>query len=379
VLIFSLLVVLSFALKVSINFSRVWAFGWLVAMFAALTLNRVLFKYLAHASTNKKVAVLGAGELGQFILNNANHSDTNKYEVVGLFDDRIERTEEVVAGHKVLGTTDDLIEFACANEVDQIILAMPRTADDRIAAIMEKLRVLSIDVSLAPDSVALRFPVKISNDLGFPVFDISIKPLTELEALLKRCTDAILALIALVLLLPVFVITAIAIKLDSKGPVFFVQRRYGFNRRPLMIYKFRTMRTDSQDDNAEVLTTRNDPRVTRLGRFLRKSSIDELPQLLNVLMGDMSMVGPRPHATKAKAGNTLYPEAVATYTMRYRVKPGITGWAQVNGWRGETDTHEKLERRVEHDLYYIENWTPKLDLVILFRTVWICVLGRNAY
>lgn len=333
----------------------------------------------ARTTINKRVAVLGAGEQSHYILNKVRRTDTFDYEIVGVFDDRIERTDKIVAGHDFLGTTGDLIEFASTNQCDRIILAMPWSAADRIAVIMEKLRVLSIDVSLAPDLIAQKYPVIYSDDLGLPLFDLSIKPLSDVEVLFKRCADAILASIALVVLLPVFAITAIAIKLDSKGPVFFVQRRYGINRASLMMFKFRTMRDDCRDDDGEVLTRRNDIRVTRVGRFLRKYSVDELPQLLNVLKGDMSIVGPRPHTSKAKAGNTLYRDAVASYNMRYRVKPGMTGWAQVNGWRGETDTREKLQKRVEHDLYYIDNWTPLLDLVILIRTVWICGMGRNAF
>jgi len=379
VLIFLILVALSFMLKVSEDFSRVWVFSWLITMFFGLVLNRAVLKYFAKNTAARKVAVLGAGDQGQRLLNQLSLSGNAVCEVAGVFDDRAERTKDVVAGHKVLGTTEDLIEFASANQCERILVAMPWSAADRISNIMEKLSVLSIDISLVPDLIASRFPVKYSDDFGLPLFELSRKPLTDLETLFKRAADLIVASIAIVVLSPVFLLTAIAIKLDSKGPVFFIQRRYGFNRQPLMIFKFRSMKIESQDDDGEVLATRDDDRVTRVGNFLRKSSIDELPQLLNVLAGDMSVVGPRPHATKAKAGNVLYREAVEDYAMRYRVKPGITGWAQVNGWRGETDTTEKLEKRVEHDLYYIANWSPLLDVVIIFRTLWVCVTGRNAF
>ena len=172
---------------------------------------------------------------------------------------------------------------------------------------------------------------------------------------------------------------AAAIKLDSPGPVLFRQRRYGLNNEMIEVFKFRTMRADATDRNAERLTARNDPRVTRVGAFLRRTSLDELPQFLNVLRGDMSVVGPRPHATAAKAGGLLYPEAVRGYHARHRVKPGITGWAQVNGWRGETETVEQIARRVECDLYYIEHWTVAFDLWIVLRTVFGGFAGRNAY
>jgi lipopolysaccharide/colanic/teichoic acid biosynthesis glycosyltransferase len=164
-------------------------------------------------------------------------------------------------------------------------------------------------------------------------------------------------------------LVAILIKLDSRGPVFFKQKRYGFNNELIEVYKFRSMYVEATDANATKLVTRGDPRVTRIGRFIRKTSLDELPQLFNVLFKDnLSLVGPRPHATHAKAANHLYDQVVDGYFARHRVKPGITGWAQVNGWRGETDTSEKIQRRVEHDLYYIENWSVLFDLYILAKT-----------
>ena len=178
---------------------------------------------------------------------------------------------------------------------------------------------------------------------------------------------------------PVLLVISVAIKLDSRGPVLFRQKRYGFNNNLIDVYKFRTMYHDKQDDDAEKLTTRDDPRVTRVGAFLRRTSLDELPQFFNVLKGDMSVVGPRPHPIKAKAAGRLYDKVVQEYAMRHRVKPGITGWAQVNGWRGETDTEEKIMKRVEHDLYYIDNWSLLFDFRIILQTVWVGFRGTGAY
>src|SRR6185295_13991837 len=179
---------------------------------------------------------------------------------------------------------------------------------------------------------------------------------------------------------PILLITAIAIKLDSRGPVLFRQKRYGFNNELIEVYKFRSMYTDKTDATASKLVTKGDPRVTRVGRFIRKTSIDELPQLFNVVFkGNLSLVGPRPHAVHAKAVDRLYDEAVDGYFARHRVKPGITGWAQINGWRGETDNDEKIQRRVEHDLYYIENWSVLFDLYILARTPFALLAAENAY
>jgi len=191
--------------------------------------------------------------------------------------------------------------------------------------------------------------------------------------------DRIIGALLLVLLSPVMALTAIAIRLNSKGPVFFRQKRYGFNNELIEVYKFRSMYVDRQDTTASKLVTRDDPRVTRVGRFIRRTSLDELPQLINVVRGQMSLVGPRPHATGAKADRDLYENVAQGYFARHRVKPGVTGWAQINGWRGETDTHEKLLRRVEHDLYYIDNWSMLFDLYIIAMTPFSLVTGKNAY
>jgi len=196
---------------------------------------------------------------------------------------------------------------------------------------------------------------------------------------LKAIEDRVLATLFLLIGLPIFAVIGALIKLDSNGPVFFKQKRYGFNNELIEVYKFRTLRQDMTDHNAERLVTADDPRVTRIGKFLRRTSLDELPQLISVLKGHMSIVGPRPHATAAKAGSRLYQEVVDGYYARHRVKPGITGWAQINGWRGETDTEEKIMRRTEHDLHYIDNWSIWLDLYIVARTPLALIRGLNAY
>lgn len=195
----------------------------------------------------------------------------------------------------------------------------------------------------------------------------------------KRIEDMVLSSVALILLSPVMLLVALAIKLDSPGPVLFRQKRYGYNNRLIEVFKFRSMYQNQSDFTADKQTTRGDPRVTRVGRFIRKTSLDELPQLFNVFAGSMSMVGPRPHATATKAAGILFEEAVQEYTARHRVKPGITGWAQINGYRGETDTLEKIEKRVEFDLEYIENWSVWFDLYILFRTVPAVILTKEAF
>jgi exopolysaccharide biosynthesis polyprenyl glycosylphosphotransferase len=214
---------------------------------------------------------------------------------------------------------------------------------------------------------------------GHTFLNVVDRPLREGRWAIKAIEDRVLGALILAMISPVLLAIAIAIKLDSPGPVFFRQKRYGYNNRLIEVWKFRSMYTNMTDANAEQLTRRNDPRITRLGAFLRRTSLDELPQFLNVLRGEMSIVGPRPHALSAKAGNVLYQDAVKYYDARHRVKPGITGWAQVNGWRGETDTLEQITKRVEHDLYYIDHWSILLDLRIILRTILGGFTGRHAF
>lgn len=213
------------------------------------------------------------------------------------------------------------------------------------------------------------------------MLDVFDRPIADWDIVVKWAFDKVVGTLALIALSPVMLATAIAIKLDTKGPVFFRQKRYGFNNETVDVFKFRSLRNDMADPTAAKQVTKDDPRVTRVGRFIRKTSIDELPQLINVVFkGDLSLVGPRPHAIHATASNRAYEQVVDGYFARHKVKPGITGWAQINGWRGETDTDEKIQRRVEHDLYYIENWSVLLDLYILAKTPFsLLTKNENAY
>jgi len=241
--------------------------------------------------------------------------------------------------------------------------------------------VLPIDIRLAAHANRLRFRPRSYSYVGSaPMLDLFDKPIADWDIVIKAAFDRIVGALALIALSPVLALTALAIKLDSPGPILFKQKRYGFNNELVEVYKFRSMYVDKLDPTAAKLVTRDDPRVTRVGRFIRKTSIDELPQLINVVFkGDLSLVGPRPHAVHAKAADRQYDEVVDGYFARHRVKPGITGWAQVNGWRGETDTQEKIQQRVEHDLYYIENWSILLDLYILAITPASLFKSRNAF
>jgi Undecaprenyl-phosphate glucose phosphotransferase len=303
-------------------------------------------------------------------------------DINGLFDDRgDERSSVDCAGERKLGTVDDLVEFGRRTRVDLVIFSLPISAESRLLQMLKKLWVLPVDIRLAAHANKLRFRPRSYSFIGnVPVLDVFDRPIADWDVVMKWLFDKIIGGLMLLLTLPLMAIIAIAIKLDSRGPVLFKQKRYGFNNDLIEVYKFRSLHADVADMNADRQVTKNDPRVTRVGRIIRKASLDELPQLFNVVFkGNLSLVGPRPHAMHAKAEARLYDEAVDGYFARHRVKPGITGWAQINGWRGETDTHDKIQKRVEHDLYYIENWSVPLDLYILARTPIALLKTENAY
>jgi exopolysaccharide biosynthesis polyprenyl glycosylphosphotransferase len=258
-----------------------------------------------------------------------------------------------------------------------LIVALPLSAERRIREILQQVRVLPVDVRLSAYSLDFSFPRR-GGASG--LIEVMRRPLDGWAWLVKRALDVLGASVALLILSPVMIATAIAIKLDSPGPVFFRQMRHGYNNRPVPVLKFRSMYVDQNDPTARKVVSRGDPRVTRVGRFIRRWSIDELPQLLNVLKGDLSLVGPRPHVLDAVSSHQrAFEEIVEGYAARHRVPPGLTGWAQIQGWRGEIDAPEKLEARVAHDLHYIENWSIWLDLYILFVTPFRLLDGRNAY
>ena len=385
--VFLMVMGLNFLFKLDGLFSRVWLVSLFFGGLAVFALTRaaalVLVRRLTRAGMiERRAVIVGGGPSGEQFLREVMRQPDSDLRIYGVFDDREdERSPDVLAGFPKLGNVDDLVEFARSVRLDLIIFTLPITAEQRILQMLRKLWVLPVDIRLASHTNQLRFrPRAYSYVGGVPVIDVFDKPLADWGVIVKMIFDRIVGAIALVGLSPIFLITAIAIKLDSKGPVFFKQRRYGFNNELVEVYKFRSMYTDTLDHSASKLVTKGDPRVTRVGRFIRKTSIDELPQLINVVFkGDLSLVGPRPHALQAKADNRQYEEVVDGYFARHKVRPGITGWAQVNGWRGETDTQEKIQRRVECDLYYIENWSIIFDIYILAITPLALTKSENAY
>jgi Undecaprenyl-phosphate glucose phosphotransferase len=372
--------------KMGINLSRGWFMVWAFTGFGAVMVTRmaiaaVVRHFNAQGQLNRRAVIVGGGGDAEQAITTLQNSQDTGVTLLGIFDDRLdERSPNDMRGLKKLGAVDDLIAFVRRTRVDTLIVTLPVTAENRLLQIVSRLWVLPVDIRLSAHAQKLRYQRRAYSHIGnLALLDVFDKPLGDWGPLLKSIEDRIIALAALFILWPVLAAVALAVKLDSKGPVLFRQKRYGFNNELIEVYKFRSMFTDMADADAKKLVTRHDPRVTRVGRFIRKTTLDELPQLFNVLKGELSLVGPRPHATRAAAAGTLYENAVQGYFARHRVKPGMTGWAQINGWRGETDTEEKIRSRVEHDLYYIENWSLTFDLYILARTPLALLNTKNQY
>jgi Undecaprenyl-phosphate glucose phosphotransferase len=385
--VFLIAIGVSFFAKAGDQFSRVWlgAF-YVIGIFTLIAFRRGLFllvrRWTRQGRLDRRTVVVGCDSNGETLIESLAAQRDSDVHVVGAFDDRgDERSPASCAGVPKLGTVDDLVEFARQTRVDLVIFSLPISAESRILQMLRKLWVLPVDIRLSAHTNKLRYRPRSYSYVGnVPVLDVFDKPIADWDVVMKWLFDKIVGSLALIAALPVMLLVALAIKLDSRGPVLFRQKRYGFNNELIEIYKFRSMYADQSDATASRLVTVDDPRVTRVGRFIRKTSLDELPQLLNVVFtGNLSLVGPRPHALAAKAANRLYDEAVDGYFARHRVKPGLTGWAQIHGWRGETDSEEKIQRRVEHDLYYIENWSILLDLYIVAQTPFALARTENAY
>jgi Undecaprenyl-phosphate glucose phosphotransferase len=381
----ALLYLVARAAGVSGAYEPEWFVQWSLSAAAGLAFVRALFYLMSeywdpNGRAARRVAVVGCGAEGQSLLAHYATERPGDVDIVGVFEDRVSRAPQYCWTYPVLGNLDALIEFVHRERLDDIVIALPLGADERLREMLAKLRVLPVDVSVA--ALSLEIPggeLCLQRIGGIPVVPAIRRPLTDRQLVLKEIEDRVLGAAILMLIAPVLALVAIAIKLDSPGPVLFRQMRYGYNNRLIPVLKFRTMRSDLTDADAERLTTRGDPRVTRVGRFLRKTSLDELPQFINVLRGEMSIVGPRPHARAAKAGDVLYPAAVEAYAARHKVKPGITGLAQIRGWRGETRTIEQLRQRVAHDMIYIRNWSLWLDLKIIAITAFTGFSSRDAY
>jgi Undecaprenyl-phosphate glucose phosphotransferase len=377
------LVILGFVLKASAQISREWALVWFFSCGVALLLARVAFSALLNRSKQRGVfdvrtAVFGGGEQAAKLLGYLKGNKNLTVSIVGRYDDRHKEREENLPGSK--GGLAALLRAIRNGQIDQVIVALPWSSERRVSEVVQQLALTPVRIRLAPDLVGFAYMDKPYALLGnLPVVTLFDRPISGLDQWLKWVEDQVLGWGLVILLSPLFLAIALAIRLESPGPVFFKQWREGFNDRQFQVWKFRSMYADKCEDGDIRQAVDGDSRITRVGAFLRRTSLDEIPQLFNVLAGEMSLVGPRPHAPSTRAGPRLFRDVVSSYAARHRVKPGITGWAQVNGWRGPTDTDEKLIKRLEHDLYYIENWSLGFDALILLRTLLTPFTARNAF
>lgn len=371
----SALLIAAFIFKISDTFSRVWVGTWYVSgltYFAAsrIWLNKRFEKWTEDGSLAESCVIVAvSAKVGRRLLKRFRDDERAQLRIEGICWPSAIFDSAELDGVPIYRTIDELVSFSKQNNITRVIVALSHEDASKIEAIISAVRFVPAKVQVFYDQTPGDIKISSVEIIGaLTLLTLHERPLDDWSLLVKRVEDLVIASLALMLSSPLLLLIGLALKADSSGPILFKQKRYGFGQELIKVYKFRTMYHDQRDDNAHVLVSANDPRVTRVGRVLRRTSLDELPQLLNVLRGDMSMVGPRPHATQAKAAGALYPDAVPNYFMRYRIRPGLTGLAQVNGWRGETDTLKKLKMRVDHDLLYIDSWSVTLDLAILFRT-----------
>ena len=319
---------------------------------------------------SRTIAFIGNSDAAAAMMAQLAQDQRPHARIIGFFDDRLNRPGPLTGLIPCLGTIDDLVGYIHDAELSEVYMALPWSAGPRISQLIEQLRFLPLTVRLIPDHVPPALPGRGDGQLsGVVMPTLMVPPFSAAGAILKRGIDVCAALLLLIPLVPLFILVAICLKLDSPGPVLFRQVRSGQFGRPFRIFKFRSLHVAQADTAAETLVVAGDRRVTRVGQVIRKYSIDELPQIFNVLLGQMSLVGPRPHAPRAKADGRIYAEVIPEYMLRYRVKPGMTGWAQVNGWRGNTDTEEQLRKRVEFDFQYIVRWSVWRDFNIILKTI----------
>lgn len=363
------------------NFPTEVVLAWLVAapvtqLLAHFSARAYLRRAAAQEENQTRVIVVGCNEIGVRL---ADQFDGNPFlgvRCIGYFDDRSPERIAQLNNRPLLGRLKDLAAYVKANRVDQIYLALPMASQPRILSLLDDLKDTTASVFFAPDIfVTDLIQGRMDYVAGVPVVAVCDTPFTGINGVVKRITDIVLSIAILLLISPVLLAIVVGVKMTSPGPVLFRQRRYGLDGREIVVYKFRSM-TVQEDGGVVRQATRNDQRITRFGGFLRRSSLDELPQFINVLQGRMSIVGPRPHAV---AHNETYRKLIKGYMVRHKVKPGITGWAQVNGYRGETETVDKMQKRIEYDLEYLRNWSIGLDLWIIVKTIAVVFKDRNAY
>jgi polysaccharide biosynthesis protein PslA len=361
-----------------------WLAGWMIASIAGLVICRQLDRLLLYivrkrALLRTRVVVVGAGpEADKVVASLSNLAFANDYQLLGVVDPGL--TTFRPTGEATEATTSfDLTEYAQNYAVDMVVIALPWERSREIFALTRRLQWIAADI--VTPFVTAGFNPQVVSSVAFidkPILRLMHRPFKGTQGLFKVVEDYVIAVIALIFTSPLMLAAMIALRIEGSAPIFFRQPRVGFNSKPFTMYKFRTMSVDLGDDGS-LGTQRNNHRITRVGKFLRRTSIDELPQLINVLRGEMSIVGPRPHVSKMRVGKGVYSDVVQQYAARHRIKPGITGWAQINGMRGGINSLEKASRGADLDLYYIANWSPRLDLEIMARTIVAGLVGHNVF
>jgi putative colanic acid biosynthesis UDP-glucose lipid carrier transferase len=361
------------------TFSRLWLAQWWLLAGGALVASRLgvyfLLRRLRQSGLNYHAAVVvGCGVLARDLIARVATERWAGFHVVAVF---CNNPQDSALSGQAVAPLDELLAYVSSHSVDEVWIAVPLDQSLQLKSVLEKLRFSTANVRFVPDLFGL-FLINhgISQVMNVPMIDLTASPMMGANRIVKGLEDRVLALLILLVISPLMLLIALGVKLSSQGPVFFRQERLGWDGKPFTIYKFRSMRLHEDSAGQVSQATRHDPRFTRFGAFLRRTSLDELPQFINVLQGRMSIVGPRPHAIEH---NEAYKSQVDGYMLRHKVKPGITGWAQVNGWRGETDTLEKMQKRVEYDLYYIEHWSLGFDIKIIFLTLLRGFVHKNAY
>ncbi|PRX31401.1 putative colanic acid biosynthesis UDP-glucose lipid carrier transferase [Paraburkholderia sp. BL18I3N2] len=382
-------VLISFSLHRSDSLSRLWLVYWAVATIVLLIVTKVIvysiLRGLRREGFNQRaVAIVGGAPYGRFLIQQMRSRPDAGFSPVVVFDEdsTINHYEDPDAGEAIEGVPVErdyqrMLQLVRQRAIRELWLALPISKEKAIHRFVMDLRNDFVNIRFIPDVRSLTlFNQPMVDLLGVPAINLAASPITDLRVLPKRVFDRLFALAALTALAPVMLVIAAAVKINSPGPVFFRQKRKGIDGHQFEIYKFRSMKMHKEEHGKITQATRRDPRITAVGAFLRRTSLDELPQFINVLRGEMSVVGPRPHALEH---DDIYKDLVKGYMHRYRIKPGITGWAQINGYRGETDRIEKMMGRVKLDLYYMQHWTFWLDIKIVVLTLWKGFVGSNAY
>jgi putative colanic acid biosynthesis UDP-glucose lipid carrier transferase len=373
--------VFSYLIHHAADLSRLWIFYWFVAGIVFLMGSRAVvyfvLNYLRGKGLNsKRVVIVGYGQTGREMHLRASQQNWYGYEVKAIHVGDEETHEPIDASIEKISTLDGIGEYVIKHQIHEIWITLPLSASPQLQKLQYLLRNALVDIRWVPDTLSMQIlSHKVIHFLGLTAVELNQPVSGGVGGIVKDLFDKIFSFVVLVMLLPLFLVIAACIKLSSPGPVFFKQPRLGLNGKKFNVYKFRSMKLH-EEHGTVTQATQGDPRITRIGGFLRRTSLDELPQFINVLMGDMSVVGPRPHALQH---NDLYKDKLEMYMLRHRVKPGITGWAQIHGLRGETDTVDKMARRVQFDLHYIQNWSFSMDVKIIVWTAFKGWTGNNAY